>query len=114
MRPKGDGGSKAAPQMRRSCQRGTVQLAVFACWRPFPGMGHAAGDQSLFTSDAAVERLWEISAPLLDNPPPIQPYTPGSWGPQPALDHLTGPYHWHLPPARSSLRNTKPPIPISG
>jgi glucose-6-phosphate 1-dehydrogenase len=73
-----------------------------------------AGDQSLFTSDAAVERLWEISAPLLDNPPPIQPYTPGSWGPQPALDHLTGPYHWHLPPARSSLRNTKPPIPISG
>lgn len=31
------------------------------------------GDQSLFTSDTAIGRLWEISAPLLDNPPPIQP-----------------------------------------
>jgi len=56
-----------------------------------------AGNQSLFTSDAAVDRLWEISAPLLDNPPPVQPYPPGSWGPQPALDHLAAPYRWHLP-----------------
>jgi glucose-6-phosphate 1-dehydrogenase len=56
------------------------------------------GDRSLFTSDAAIERLWEVSAPLLDNPPAIQPYTPGSWGPQPALDRLIAPYHWHLPP----------------
>jgi glucose-6-phosphate 1-dehydrogenase len=55
------------------------------------------GDQSLFTSADAIERLWEISAPLLDNPPPVQPYAPGSWGPQPALDRLTSPYHWHLP-----------------
>src|SRR5262249_38164280 len=36
-----------------------------------------AGDQSLFTTDAAIERLWEISAPLLDNPPPAPPYPPG-------------------------------------
>ena len=48
-----------------------------------------------------LERLWEISAPLLDNQPPIQPYAPGSWGPRPALDHLTTPYHWHLPGSRS-------------
>jgi glucose-6-phosphate 1-dehydrogenase len=60
------------------------------------------GNQSLFTSDAAIDRLWEISAPLLDDPPPVQPYAPGSWGPQPALDHLAGPYHWHLPGASSS------------
>jgi glucose-6-phosphate 1-dehydrogenase len=57
------------------------------------------GDQSLFTRSDAIERLWEISAPLLDNPPPVQPYAPGSWGPQPALDHLTAPYRWHLPGA---------------
>lgn len=31
------------------------------------------GDQSLFTHSDAIERLWEISAPLLDNPPPVQP-----------------------------------------
>ena len=54
------------------------------------------GDQSLFTHVGAVERLWEISAPLLDNPPPIQPYAPGSWGPQPALAQLIAPFRWHL------------------
>src|SRR5690348_11124155 len=56
-------------------------------------------DQSLFTRSDAIERLWEISAPLLENPPPLEPYAPGSWGPQPALDHLAAPYHWHLPGA---------------
>jgi glucose-6-phosphate 1-dehydrogenase len=59
------------------------------------------GDQSLFTNADAIERPWEISAPLLDNPPPTDPCTPGSRGPQPALDHLTVPYHWHLPGAGS-------------
>jgi glucose-6-phosphate 1-dehydrogenase len=54
------------------------------------------GDQSLFTRADGIERLWEISAPLLDNPPPIQPYAPGSWGPQSALDHLAAPYRWQL------------------
>src|SRR6266516_1111579 len=29
--------------------------------------------------------------PLLEHPPPVQPYAPGSWGPQPALDHLATP-----------------------
>ena len=48
------------------------------------------GDQTLFITSGAVERLWEVSAPLLDNPPPVQPYAPGSWGPQQALDHLAG------------------------
>ena len=57
------------------------------------------GDQSLFTRSDAIERLWEISAPLLENPPPVQPYAPGSWGPQPALGRLAAPYRWHLPGA---------------
>jgi glucose-6-phosphate 1-dehydrogenase len=55
------------------------------------------GDQTLFTRADGIERLWEVSAPLLDNPPPIQLYARGSWGPQPGLDHLAGPYRWHLP-----------------
>ena len=67
------------------------------------------GDQSLFTTSAAVERLWEISAPLLENPPPVQPYAPGSWGPQPALDRLTAPYRWHLPGTHSPV--TRPSAP---
>jgi glucose-6-phosphate 1-dehydrogenase len=59
-------------------------------------------DQSLFTQAAAVERLWEISSPLLDNPPPVQPYEPGTWGPQPAVDQLTTPFRWRLPHAGPS------------
>ena len=59
------------------------------------------GDQSLFTRADAIERLWEISAPLLENPPPVQPYAPGSWGAQPAVDRLAAPYHWHLAGAGS-------------
>ena len=54
------------------------------------------GDQSLFTSSAGIERLWEISAPLLENPPPVQPYARGSWGP-PSVDRLIAPHRWHLP-----------------
>ena len=54
------------------------------------------GDQSLFTRSDGIERLWEISAPLLQNPPPVEPYEPGSWGP-PSVDKLIAPYRWHLP-----------------
>jgi len=53
------------------------------------------GDQSLFTRADGIERVWEISAPLLDNPPPVIPYTPGSWGP-PEVDKLIAPSRWYL------------------
>jgi glucose-6-phosphate 1-dehydrogenase len=66
------------------------------------------GDQSLFTRSDSIERLWEISAPVLDDPPPVEPYAPGSWGPQPALDVLAAPYHWHLPDTGAA---TGPPAP---
>jgi len=53
------------------------------------------GDQSLFTSSAGIERLWEISEPLLEKPPPVEPYAVGSWGPDSA-NRMIEPYHWHL------------------
>jgi glucose-6-phosphate 1-dehydrogenase len=59
------------------------------------------GDQSLFTRADAIERLWDISSPLLENPPPVESYAPGSWGTQPALDDLAAPYSWHLSGASS-------------
>jgi glucose-6-phosphate 1-dehydrogenase len=65
------------------------------------------GDQSLFTSADAIERLWEISEPLLKDPPPVQPYAPGSWGPQPELERLASPYHWHLPGSAPPSPNGK-------
>jgi glucose-6-phosphate 1-dehydrogenase len=54
------------------------------------------GDRTLFTSSDAIERLWEISEPLLRNLPPTVPYEPGSWGP-PEADPLIAPRRWHLP-----------------
>jgi glucose-6-phosphate 1-dehydrogenase len=54
------------------------------------------GDQSLFTRSDGIERLWEISAPLLEKPPPVEPYAVGSYGPE-SVKQLVAPYHWHLP-----------------
>jgi glucose-6-phosphate 1-dehydrogenase len=53
------------------------------------------GDQSLFTRADGIERVWEISRPLLESPPPCKPYPRGSWGPE-GIDKLIAPYHWHL------------------
>ena len=39
------------------------------------------GDQTLFTDAAGIERLWELSTPLLDDPPRLHRYAKGSWGP---------------------------------
>jgi glucose-6-phosphate 1-dehydrogenase len=54
------------------------------------------GDQSLFTRADGIDRVWEISQPLLENPPPVEPYPVGSYGPE-SLKRLIAPYHWHLP-----------------
>jgi glucose-6-phosphate 1-dehydrogenase len=54
------------------------------------------GDQSLFTRSDGIERVWEISEPLLEHPPPVEPYPVGSYGPD-SIKQLIAPYHWHLP-----------------
>jgi glucose-6-phosphate 1-dehydrogenase len=54
------------------------------------------GDQSLFIPSDAIERLWEISEPLLESPPQVEPYAKGSWGPD-SIRHLVAPHRWHLP-----------------
>jgi len=54
------------------------------------------GDHTLFNTAEGIERLWELSAPLLDNPPPVRVYAPGTWGPQ-AIYQLIAPYTWRLP-----------------
>jgi len=57
------------------------------------------GDQALFTSSDGILRLWEISEPLLTEPPPVEPYAPGSWGPD-SVSALVEPFRWHLPGPR--------------
>jgi glucose-6-phosphate 1-dehydrogenase len=54
------------------------------------------GDRTLFTRADGIERLWEISAPVLQSPPPVRIYEPGSWGPE-GTDELIAPGRWHLP-----------------
>jgi glucose-6-phosphate 1-dehydrogenase len=54
------------------------------------------GNHTLFTTSEGVERLWEISQPLLDNPPPVRRYAPDSWGPN-QIHQLIAPFAWRLP-----------------
>ncbi|HEU4598846.1 MAG TPA: glucose-6-phosphate dehydrogenase [Solirubrobacterales bacterium] len=57
------------------------------------------GDHTLFTTAAGIERLWEVSEPLLRDPPPVKPYPQGSWGPS-EIGALIAPHSWRLPFAR--------------
>jgi glucose-6-phosphate 1-dehydrogenase len=55
------------------------------------------GDRTLFTRADGIERLWEVAAPLLASPPPVEPYAQGEWGPEPATRNLIAPRRWALP-----------------
>jgi glucose-6-phosphate 1-dehydrogenase len=57
------------------------------------------GDHTLFTTARDIERLWEVSMPLLEEPPPVKPYPQGSWGPA-EIGGLIAPHSWRLPFAR--------------
>ena len=55
------------------------------------------GDSTRFTRQDGVEETWRIFQPLLDSPPPVKPYAPGTWGPE-AGDELVAAYGgWHGP-----------------
>ncbi|MDP9901337.1 glucose-6-phosphate dehydrogenase [Variovorax ginsengisoli] len=54
------------------------------------------GDRTLFTTAEGIERLWEVSTPLLESPPPVRLYEAGSWGPK-AVHQLIAPHAWRLP-----------------
>jgi glucose-6-phosphate 1-dehydrogenase len=54
------------------------------------------GDHTLFTTAEGIERLWEVSTTLLESPPPVRLYDPGSWGPN-AIHQLIAPHAWRLP-----------------
>ena len=54
------------------------------------------GDHTLFTTAEGIERLWEVSTPLLEAPLPVRLYAPGSWGPN-AIHQLIAPHTWRLP-----------------
>jgi glucose-6-phosphate 1-dehydrogenase len=55
------------------------------------------GDAGLFTREDSVEETWRIVQPLLDAPPPVEPYAKGSWGPAGAEKLLAGHPKWREP-----------------
>jgi glucose-6-phosphate 1-dehydrogenase len=55
-----------------------------------------SGDHTLFTTAEGIERLWELSTPMLEDPPPVHPYPSGSWGPL-EQHALIAPHQWRLP-----------------
>jgi glucose-6-phosphate 1-dehydrogenase len=66
---------------------------------PYEVLLHAAmqGVSARFTRQDGVEEAWRVLQPLLDSPPPVQPYAKGSWGPAAADDPLRGHGRWHEP-----------------
>jgi glucose-6-phosphate 1-dehydrogenase len=54
------------------------------------------GDRTLFTTAEGIERLWEVSSPLLEAPPRVRFYAADSWGPN-AIHQLIAPRAWRLP-----------------
>jgi glucose-6-phosphate 1-dehydrogenase len=55
------------------------------------------GDIKRFTRQDAVEETWRIFQPLLEDPPPVHPYAPGSWGPVEADGLVRGFGKWRGP-----------------
>jgi glucose-6-phosphate 1-dehydrogenase len=66
---------------------------------PYEVLLHAAmvGDSTRFTRQDGVEEQWRIMQPLLDAPPPVHAYEPGSLGPAEADDLVAGHGRWHEP-----------------
>ncbi len=55
------------------------------------------GDSTRFTRQDGVEETWRIFEPLLQSPPPVHRYAPGSWGPEEADGMVARFGGWHGP-----------------
>lgn len=66
---------------------------------PYEVLLHAAlrGDHSRFTRQDGIEQAWRIFQPILDDPPPVVEYAPGSWGPAEARRLVHGHGGWVHP-----------------
>ena len=66
---------------------------------PYEVLLHAAlvGNSTRFGRQDCVEEQWRVMQPLVDSPPPVHPYAPGSWGPAAADKLVAGFGRWHGP-----------------
>jgi len=66
---------------------------------PYEVLLHAAmnGDSSHFARQDALEETWRVVQSLIDDPPPVEAYDKGTWGPK-AADRLVKDFGgWHDP-----------------
>ncbi len=66
---------------------------------PYEVLLYAAmqGNSAPFTRQDSIEETWRIMAPLIDHPPPVHRYAPGTWGPKEAEKLVSGIGAWHGP-----------------
>jgi glucose-6-phosphate 1-dehydrogenase len=66
---------------------------------PYEVLLHAAmvGRSTRFPRQDGVEETWRIMQPLLDDPPAVHSYAPGSWGPVAADEIVAGYGRWNTP-----------------
>jgi glucose-6-phosphate 1-dehydrogenase len=66
---------------------------------PYEVLLHAAmtGQSVRFTRQDGVEEAWRVFQPLLDSPPPVDAYEPGTWGPKEADKLVRGHGGWQGP-----------------
>ena len=55
------------------------------------------GDHRLFARQDSIEETWRIVQPLLSDPPPVEGYAAGSWGPATTDTLVRGLPGWHKP-----------------
>lgn len=55
------------------------------------------GESTRFARQDGIEETWRIMQPLLDAPPPVHRYAPGSWGPAAADELTAGDGGWQDP-----------------
>jgi glucose-6-phosphate 1-dehydrogenase len=65
---------------------------------PYEVLLHAAmqGNSAPFTRQDSVEETWRIMRPLIEKPPPVHAYAPGTWGPKESEQLVQG-HRWHGP-----------------
>ena len=65
------------------------------------------GDSTLFPRWEVIEETWRIVQPLLDSPPPVEEYEPGTWGPE-AAEHLPADHGgWREPDVDQRVTSTR-------
>jgi glucose-6-phosphate 1-dehydrogenase len=66
---------------------------------PYERLLHDAlvGNSQLFPNYDSIDQTWRIVQPLLQDPPPVDEYEPGTWGPESASNLLHGYGGWRTP-----------------